>query len=577
MTDIDSTTRRRILKVAAGTLGVAATAGAASGHVHPDDGGADDHDVHRHDSVSGTVEQVGYHSLGDVGPASDSGSSDEPHYGGISELRVQGDYAYVAVFSSRDPTNDRGLAVLDVSDFTTASDEGDLQNAELEVVAFLRNGNPAVSVMDVKLSNDGQYAFVCKQNIAALFGEEGPTPGPDGSGTSPNAGSLQAVDVSDPANPQVVGSWDAWAVGPHNCYHHQIDGTDCLFACKGALYTTSALYVFEFDRATGSIRPVNYYTVDGDLRQGEAGSEQTEAYSHDITVQDDPRTGTTTGYWSNWENGVRVLDLSTPTDIEEVGWFDMGAPDDETARKAHYAQPAPTLVDGKRVFVAGQEVPSRPEPGDSGRYFLVDADPVYTDDPGTSLDALDSWAWTDKGNTPDTVTFGNFTLSPHNVDITEDGWVTAGHYHLGVRFLKISSAAPSADGTAWKLLEKGHYASHEEVPDESKANGVSSALPFFWTAVEENGVVFGSGISSGVYALTIEPMTVGDGEGGATGRNGDSSEQELVDAHGESTPDAPDTTGDDTPVEPGRSDDGDGPDDGATSGRDVLPGHSFTR
>lgn len=559
--DIGSATRRRILKAAAGTLGVAATAGGASGHVHPDDGGADDHSIHRHDSVSGNVERVGYHSLGGVGTAEESGSPDEPHHGGISELRVHGDHAYVAVFSSRDPTNDRGMAVLDVSDFTTAGSERDLADAELAVVSFLRNGNPAASAMDVKLSDDGRYAFLCKQNVAALFGEEGPTPGPEGSGASPNAGSLQAVDVSDPANPQVVGSWDGWAVGPHNCYHHRIDGTEYLFACKGALYATSALYVFEFDRATGSIRPVNYYTVDGDLRQGEAGQEQTQAYSHDITVQDDPRTGTPTGYWSDWENGVRVLDLSNPVDVEAVGWFDMAAPDDETKRKAHYAQPAPTLVDGKRVFVAGQEVPSRSEPGESGRYFLVDADPIYADerDPSQPLDALDSWAWTDMGDTPETVTFGNYTLSPHNVDITEDGWVTAGHYHLGVRFLKIASPNPSAAGTAWKLQQKGHYAAHEEVPDESKANGVSSALPFFWTAVEENGVIFGSGISSGVHALTIRGLTVGDGQGGGT--------------------DGGDSAGDDSGgggsagERAGAGDAG----DGATDDRDALPVHRFTR
>lgn len=550
----DSTTRRWILKATAGTLGVAATSGATSGHVHPDNGGADDHSIHRHDTISGNVDRVGYHSLGDVGPSSESGSAENPHYGGISELRIQGDYAYVAVFSSRDPTNDRGMAILNVSDYTTAEHERELDDAELEVVAFLRNGNPATSVMDVKLSADGDYAFICKQNVAALFNEAGPTPGPGGSGASPNAGSLQAIDVSDPEKPQMVGSWDGWAVGPHNCYHHVIAGTDYLFACKGSLYATSALYVFEFDRATGTIQPVNYYTVDGDLRQGEAGQEQTQAYSHDITVQDDPVTGTPTGYWSNWENGVRVLDLSTPANIQELAWFDMGEPDDETKRKAHYAQPLPKLLDGKRMFLAGQEIPSRSKPGDSGRYFLVDADPIFEDGSSESLDALDSWAWTDMGNTPETVTFGNYTLSPHNVDVTEDGWVTAGHYHLGVRFLKINPPNQSANGTAWKLEEKGHFAAHEEVPLDSKANGVSSALPFFWAAVEENGVVFGSGISSGVYALTIEGMTVGDGSENGQG----SGRSDSGGSGGGGGSGKPDVSAD------GLSD-------------DVLPVHQFTR
>lgn len=489
-------TRRAIIKATGGAAALATGVGSASAHKFSSDTSStssDDHD-HTDGSVhdsSSNAELLDYHSLGDVGPSSESGSPDSPHYGGITEIRTHGDYAYVGIFSSDDPTNDRGMAIVDVSEFNEASNTKERREAELNVVSFLRNDNPGSAVMDVKVSDDGDYVFISKQPYTALFNETDPTPGTDGDSTSTSASAVQAVDVTDPENPMVVGTYDAWDTGPHNSYYHRIDGTDYVFSVKDLNDGTAGLYVFQFERTTGALVLVNQWTLDGDLLDEQVGDSGT-LYIHDITVQNDPKTGKPYGYLSYWGAGLRVLDLTDPTDIVEIGRFAGDA--------IHYSEPAPALVDGKRVVVAGQERSSASnetesdDPG-SGKVYLLDADGIDDGYDGSpNVTALDSWEWRPNA------TFANFTLSPHNFDVTENGWVHLAHYHGGVRYLKIDKAD-------WTLAEKGYFRGSKDVPESSKMEGLNHAVPFTWGAVEHNGVTFASDINTGVYALTYKPST----------------------------------------------------------------------
>ncbi len=487
---------RRAVLGAAGAAGAASLfpfAGTVSAHEKaggsdaPASTGSGDHDHtdgSQHDRT-GNVEEVGYHSLGGVGPASENGSPASPHYGAITELRAHGDYLYVGVFSSDDPTNDRGMALLDVSEFNAAGTPTELREAELSVVSFLRNDNPAAAVMDVKVSDDGRYVFLSKQPFTALFEETDPTPGTDGDGTSASASALQAVDVSDPANPRVVATYDAWTTGPHNATYHEIGGSEYLFAVKDLNDGTAGLYVLEFDRTTGALLLVNRFTVDGNLLDaGEGGL----SYVHDITVQDDPRLGKPVGYLSYWDEGLFALDLSDPTDVSVLGHFSMDA--------AHYAEPAPAFVDGTRVVVAGQEVRSVDD-GSSGKLYLLDADGLDDGFDGSdNIVELDRWEWKSD------VSFGNFTLSPHNFDVTDGGYVHLAHYHGGTRFLEIGTGP-------WELTERGYFQAANEVPESSKMEGLNHAAPFTWSAVQHGGVTYASDVNTGVYALRFKPDSSG--------------------------------------------------------------------
>ena len=511
-TDLGSRTRRAVLKATAGTLGVAAMGGASAhdwGTSTTTAAGDNSGGTH---SRTGTLDTnqnasiVGYHSLGGVGSARTSGRPSSPHYGAVTEIRTHGDYAYVGVFSSDSPTPGRGMAIVDISDFNRAESEVDLENASLSVISFVRNNNTGVAVMDVKVSDDGQFVFMGTQPYTALFGDEAkdPTPNTNDHSETVAPGGVVAVDVSDKGNPETVGVFEVSGTGVHNTFHHRIGGQDYVFAIHDLNDGTEGMYVLEFDRTTGQFVPVNRWTDDGDLAQGEGGTVM--KYIHDVEIQDDPKTGTPTAYLAYWDLGLQVLDLSDPANISQVGQFDMGS--------CHFATPAPDLVEGKRVCIASQEIPSS-DTG-TGTVHLVDAEGLYEESGITQLEALDVWEWQNESmDDVDEIDFQNFTLSPHNSEfakhVTQDPdtgevsaeyWVHQAHYHGGLRYLK-------ADPSDWTLTEQGFSRPvYEAVPDDSKMTGLSSVTPNVWGAVQSNGVTFASDINQGVHAVTHDAIPV---------------------------------------------------------------------
>jgi len=215
--------------------------------------------------------------------------------------------------------------------------------------------------------------------------------------------------------------------------------------------------------------------------------------------------------------------------LEEIGTFEMD--------RSHYVQPAPTLIDGKRVAIAGQENPSQSdEEGQddpSGFLFLVDCDPL--DEEGNStLKALDGWVWLEDTG------FSDYLLSPHNADVTKEGWVHIGHYHGGTMFFEITddflNAKPGtetaetigseedeetlyeselanlgavADDCVLGLDPAGSFKSDEPVPVESRLQSLQDVVPFAWSAVEANGLTFISDINSGVYVASHHDVELG--------------------------------------------------------------------
>ena len=566
--DIDDPTRRAILRGVAATLGVS-VAGTAAGHP-----GAGDHDDARHPHPEIDQENVGwrgYHSLGGRGSESPYGDPENPHYGGVSEMKVQDDLAFVGVLSSQEPTPDRGLAILDVSQYTRADSKEELEDAEMFLLSYVPNENNAVSVMDVKLSDDGRYAFISKQPVAAVYEAVEVRTDPSNLGNSPEAGALQAVDVSDPANPEIVGRWDGWAFGPHNADHLRIGGTDYVFGVKGPIGENAGVYVVRFDRDTGNMALVNYW-LDGenfgageldDPTKGQYPTSGYDYYVHDIRVERDPQTGWPVAYVAHLNNGAWVLDASDPRELRTLGTFDM--------YRSHEIWPLTvTDADGepRRVFVTGQENPSsdwqdelegvelgshgQNIDGDTGWLYLVDAqelDPGEQDGPvdlGTaeehdSYDPDEDDPAAAKWQLSDDVEFENYTLSLHNVEPFEvevprgnspnsrtdvRQFVAAGNYHAGIRLLEFTEVFRDDvdvdyignDNEAWGdppsngddgFGQVAYFRSHaKDVPEESKMETLSEATPNFWCAVEENGVVFGSGINTGAYAITLDDPDV---------------------------------------------------------------------
>lgn len=468
--ELGGRTRRAVLKALGGTLGIAAT-GRASAHGWDGTAATNDHDSVEDgrpetQGLSENATVYGYHSIGGRGPSSTSGRPKDAHEGGLTEIRVHGDYVYVSMFSARGATSNRGFAIVDASDFIRAETEADLEFAELRVESFFSNDNPATAMMDLKVDDTGEYVFIGTQPISALFNEVAApeSAGDDTSSTSgTNTGSVLAVDVSDKQNPELVDVAEGFTTGIHNLFHHRIGGEDYVFACKDIESDgTAGMYVFSFDRDVGSLDLVNRWTPDGDTRSGSVGTGGLDWYCHDVTVQNDPKNGKPTVYLSYWDAGLVVLDASDPADLQQIGLFPM--------YQCHYAVPAPDTVtdaDGneRRVAFASHEEPSsdydadyadgKPNSDASGTVYLVDTDDIYETEGVVECGELANWTWQDD------VEFGSFNLSPHNSDPAfhrtgsklPDGaadraneqfdrerelWLHQGHYHAGTRFLKVT-------------------------------------------------------------------------------------------------------------------------------------------
>lgn len=421
-------TRRTFLKGIASTVALAGI-GASTASAHPAGGS---HRIHQHHATA-NAELVGFHSLGGFGSESTGGQPENAAPNAISEVWVEGDYVFVSYLSS---TRNRGIAILDASDYTRAESRSVLDEAEMSLIATIGNETEAGTAADVKVSEDGDVLVYSKQAIGPLYGDTAgtSTDTQDAPGAEPLG--LIAYDISEPGDPKYIGSATGPNAGFHNCFVHEIGGEHYAFGVQGVGPGSAGVHIY---RVTDhGLEFVNFWGG-GDLRQGEYGAPGTGYlaagyYCHDFYVHDDPKTGRPVGYVAYWNHGVRVVDLSDPTNLVELGFGKMPA--------AHYAQPAPTLIDGKRVFMGGQEHGSQAD-GGSGFVRLFDGDALF-EDGTTKCPALDTWELYDH------VTYQGYSFSPHNADITEDGWITLAHYHAGVRFLEIQPPSESASG-AWHL------------------------------------------------------------------------------------------------------------------------------
>lgn len=490
------------MKAIGGAVGIAAVGSKVGGH----NKFATGTDGYLGDNIANSevrTERVAYHTAGGVGPRSVSGEPEDAHQGAMTEFRVHDDLAFVTMFTSRSESSQVGLAIFDISQFTRSDTKDDLRDAELNLLSFVRNDNNLAAPIDCKVSDDGNYVFICKQPLSALFGEaEGVEPNTDNHGFSPGAASLDAVDVSDPGNPEVTDSVNIsrWALGPHNCWYHQIDGDGYVFTTHGADGVTGSVNIFQFDHDTGQLQQVNNWTWPGqDEATVQGETEAFDTYAHDIVIQEDPRYGIPIAYVSYIDAGTRILDVSNPLDIRELGVFEMEI--------SHHSVPTAALIaDGngneKRLMVCGQEQPDDDQ-GLTGYIHLVDVDPIdaviegerdpvylgcsrwvreketgprekpafqmYDDDDVANEGPLDEWAliepdedgfgsasWAEAPGFEDEAAaaaedpggddedspgeydgFSAFRISTHNLDADTEGNVYLGHYHAGSRFFEI--------------------------------------------------------------------------------------------------------------------------------------------
>jgi hypothetical protein len=396
------------------------------------------------------VELVGHDYLGPNGPP-----------GGLGEIDVAGDHAYVATFGA-------GFSIVDISDPT---------NPELVSVTEVPTpGNPVGGryTADLKVDNSGDWVFLAM--------ELSETPG------------VLIYDARDRSAPVLAGFWPqpGLLLGCHMIEYAVISEQEYLFCAP----LDNAVYVGLLLPAVGSAREVVTVarwvpnSVGYAEREVEHLTADPAAFPNryvvsghqDMTYQPDPLTGAPTLFVSFWNLGLRVVDVSIPAAPLEVGFWDgEGA----LGYRGNFHTAMAFESEGRRIAVA---IPEGPDPP---AMFVLDATDLASPTVLSEWSALPSFTDAEGSNQA-----GGFSL--HNFQIV-DGKVYLAMGHGGVWVIDISTPekqlAPEPVGSFY--------------PNMPRPDGEDYA-PYPWDVNVWNGYMLNAEGNGGFYVLHFAGDPAGD-------------------------------------------------------------------
>jgi hypothetical protein len=396
--------------------------------------------------LSNNVELIGHSYLGDNGPP-----------GGLGEIDVVGNYAYVAVFNV-------GFAIVDLSD-----------PAHPTLVSLTETPTPGLPVVgrytaDLKVDATGDWVFLAM--------ELSETPG------------VLIYDARDKANPVFAGFWPApgTLLGCHMVEYAVINEQEYLFCAPldnaiwiGLLLPPTPTGQREVVQV-GRWVPTTPKFVDqqlNSLQNNPVGYGPSLVSGHqDMTFQPDPLTGAPTLFVSFWNLGMRIVDVSNPLVPVEVGSW---AGEDGELWRGNLHTTVAMESEGRRIIVTIPEATSPPA------LFVLDA---------TDLNApvlLAQWTALDDFQGED----GIFSL--HNFQIVA-GKVYIAMGHGGLWCLDIST--PQKQAAPEPIAS---YLPHMPRPDGEPYQG------YYWDSVLWNGYWLTADGSGGFYVLHKLGDPTGDG------------------------------------------------------------------
>lgn len=304
-------------------------------------------------------------------------------------------------------------------------------------------------VVDVKWSADGDYLFV---------GYDG------GLGQFPldvldlREAGVYVLDASDKQNLELVHFEEVGPRrGPHMIFvHEQPDGRELVFSAAGEIV------IHEFDRSSQTMTELARYNPDPvtgfnrdpmvlDVLYG------VQMWAHDMFVMEDPVDDKTLMYVSNWDAGLRIVDVTDAEDpVELGGWNDF--PDGHTGN-LHTA--VTQWIGDRRITVGSPEVGFNVVGGipyalgeePTGAYVWDTTDPA-------NIELLSFWQnpfdpHAGRGADQPFQTLGEDLTSSHNLQV-EDGRVYMAHYEFGVFVIDVSTPEnQSAPKTLGYFMEPG--------------------------------------------------------------------------------------------------------------------------
>jgi hypothetical protein len=396
--------------------------------------------------LSNNVDLVGHSYL------DPDGGNETP--GGLGEIDVAGDYAYVAVFG-------HGFAVVDIHD-----------PANPKLMSIVDTPTPGTPVggkytADLKVDASGDWVF--------LGMELSETPG------------VLIYDARDRANPKLAGFWPApgTLLGCHMVEYAVINEQEYVFCAPLDNAIWVGLLLPPTPTGQREIQTVAHWVpTTPKFVQQQAGAVQSDPRGYgpslvsghqDMTYQLDPLTGKPMLFVSFWNLGMRIVDVSVPAAPLEIGSW---AGEDGELWRGNLHTTVATAMDGKRIIVTIPEGTSPPA------LFVLDA---------TDLDApklLAQWTALDDFQGED----GIFSL--HNFQILY-GHVYIAMGHGGVWDLDITDPTHPTPIAS--------YLPHEPAADGKGYQG------YYWDSVLWHGYWLTADGSGGFYVLHDRAMPAGDG------------------------------------------------------------------
>lgn len=416
--------------------------------VNPIDLDHDHADLSLH-TLGNNIELVGHNLVGEQGPP-----------GGLGEIDVAGNYAFVAVFN-------HGFAIFDLTDPT-----------QPELLSLFEIPTPAGPLgrytADLKVDVNGDWVFLAME-------------------LSEYPGAL-IVDTRDKSAPKLAGFWPApgTLLGCHMVEYAIINEQEYLFCAP----LDNAVYVGLILPEANGIREIVTVSrwvpnsVGYVQREVEHLTSDPQGFPNryvlsghqDMTFQPDPITGAPTLFVSFWNLGLRIVDVSIPVAPIEIGFWDgLGA----AGYRGNFHTGMAFESEGRRIAVV---IPEGPDPP---AIFILDATDLANPILLSEWSALPSFTDADGNNHA-----GSFSL--HNFQIV-DGKIYIAMGHGGIWVLDVSTPEKQA-----APVPVGSYYPHHPRPD-----GADYSI-YPWDAVVWNGYILNGEGSSGFYVLHFAGDPAGD-------------------------------------------------------------------
>lgn len=353
-------------------------------------------------------------------------------------------------------------------------------------------------IVDVKISDDGDFLFTASQNLPTV-GEVPPT-GPGDLPLDPTHPTFFAgfsiYDISDRSDPVFVQSIPSPDdIGCHMISHEIIDGTDVVF-CVGQHIRAHGLIRNAAPLPWAYLGPLDYMLPDGDgtVLPGACINDLIVAGDptgllcngpHDMTVRVDPVDGNTYMTVSHWNEGLRVVDVSAPIDN---GFVTLASWDGEGA--THYDGNVHTAmmfwVGDTRYVVA---TPEMTYGGVVPSVWVLDA--TTLDGP---LELVAEWYHPQEVATPGLLmTTHQWQVAPTGPDVAADDvniYITMNHNGLWVLDFERILAGDLPGSIA------GFHMSRAPL---DQSNAVGNAILSTWDVNVVDGYIYGSDRATGLW------------------------------------------------------------------------------